>query len=215
MAKPQAKRKSPHDAMPAARPGSAPWQKSYGLYIAGSEAIDDMKLVIRRMEEKWGAGALRLLVDAQLREKFDRQRYLVNQAIWLGELEELRMQTKRMIKAYEALNRAAEAAGATVKPVDQWETVLDYGEVLVVVKTADDALRVRDDGRKKVVWSLEEVANLVDSQMAIMMAKLSFPGATVIKEDSKMPDPLDRLRTALNELDDDLSDLAVVDDCPF
>ena len=41
------------------------------------------------------------------REKFDRQRYLVNQAIWHGELEDVRRETGRMVNAWLALDRVA------------------------------------------------------------------------------------------------------------
>lgn len=211
----KAKPKNAFDVIPPARPGSAPWQTSYGLYIAGSEAIDDMKAVIRKMEEKWGVGALRMMADAELREKFDRQRYLVNQAIWTGSLEEVRLQTKRMVRAYEVLDRAVEASGGHSKPIEQWETVLDFGAVLVVVQHPDDAVKVKADGRRKVVWSLEEVASLIDNHTASIYAKLAFPGATVEKVETRIGDPLDRLRTSGTDLDDDISDLGVLDDCPF
>ncbi len=207
--------KNAFDVVPPARPGSAPWQTSYGLYIAGSEAIDDMKLVIRRMDEKWGIGALRMMAKAELREKFDRQRYLVNQAIWTGSLEEVRLQTKRMVKAYEVLDRAVEASEGVPRPIEQWEVALDFGAVLVVVQHPDDAAKVKDDGRKKVVWSLQEVANLIDSHTASIYAKIEFPGATVERFDTRIGDPLDRLRTSGTDLDDDISDLGVVNDCPF
>jgi len=215
MAKSFQRKRNPNIVLPPSRPGSAPWQTSYGLYIAGSEAIDDMKVVIRAMEDKLGVGALRMKVGAELREKFDRQRYLTNQAIWAGDLEELRTQTKRMISAYRALDKAAEAAGESRKPVEQWEAVLDFGAVLVVVKHPDDVVKVAADGRKKVVWSLDEVAALVDQQTATMYAKLAFPGATVIKTDSQIDDPLNNLKTSDTDLDQDISDIAVVDDCPF
>jgi ectoine hydroxylase-related dioxygenase (phytanoyl-CoA dioxygenase family) len=55
---------------------------------------------------------LRLLVGPELREKFDRQRYLLNQSIWHGELEDVRRESGRMVNAWHALDRAAEAAGA-------------------------------------------------------------------------------------------------------
>ena len=207
--------KNAFDVVPPTRPGSAPWQSSYGTYIAGSEAIDDMKMVIRQMDEKWGIGALRMMADATLREKFDRQRYLVNQAIWTGSLEEVRLQTKRMVSAYRALDRAVEASGGHSRPIEQWEAVLDFGAVLVLVQHPDDAAKVKADGRQKVVWSLQEVAKLIDTHTAAIYAKLEFPGATVERVETRIGDPLDKLRTSYADLDDDLSDFAVSDDCPF
>jgi hypothetical protein len=206
---------NPHQVLPApTRPGPAPWQSSYGLFLAGTEAIEDVKLVAKQFEEKWGLGCLRLKVGAGMREKFDRQRYLYNQAIWNGDLEELRNECRRMCVAYRALDKAAEAGGGVPKPHAQWEAALDDGVVLVVVQDDAAARRVVDDGRRKVVWTMREVACMVDENMAIMMAKVHFPGARIEAFDTATPDPLGRIPTTLAQLDDDLSDM-LVDDCPF
>lgn len=190
------------------RPGPAPWQASYGTYLTGHEAIEDLNQVAKAMEDKWGKGRLRLVVPADLREKFDRQRYLTSQAIWLGELEEVKEQTKRMIKAWNALDRQATEAGAEIKPVEQWEAVLGDGTTLIVVKTLEEASMAKIEGRKAVVWSLQEVAAIVEEQKAILMAKMFFPGATVEHVMWSIPkDPLDAFSTSLAGLDDDLSDL--------
>ena len=215
MARKPIKRNPKQVVAPPSHPGSAPWQSSYGLYIAGSEAIDDMKLVSQQMEAKWGVGALRMHVPADLREKFDRQRYLTNQAMWFGELEDVKTQTKRMINAYRALDMAADALGSPVRPHEQWEVPLTFGAVLVVVRRLEDVQNVKQDGRRKVVWSLDEVAAIVDEHSAILHAKIHFPGAVVAREDNVIVDPLDRLDSSLADLDDDLSDIAVKDDCPF
>ena len=83
------------------------WQQSAGMFIAGQEHVDEMDLTVIEMERKWGVDRLRLLVGVELREKFDRQRYLTNQAIWFGDLESVKRETARMVKAYQALDRAA------------------------------------------------------------------------------------------------------------
>ncbi len=62
------------------------WQRSHGTHIAGRAYLDEADLTASEMEGKWGCGRLRLLVSPELREKFDRQRYLLNQAVWHGEL---------------------------------------------------------------------------------------------------------------------------------
>ena len=55
------------------------------MALAGQEAIDDVHMVAVDMERKWGRGRLRLLVDADLREKFDRHRVIARWTypIWL------------------------------------------------------------------------------------------------------------------------------------
>jgi hypothetical protein len=65
----------------------------------------------RRDGSEVGRDRLRLLVGPELREKFDRQRYLLNQAIWHGELEAVRRESGAWSCAWQALDRAAAAAG--------------------------------------------------------------------------------------------------------
>ena len=76
------------DTRPLGSPRS--WAKTIGGMIAGQAAIDGADVVALAMEERWGAGRLRLLVPTELREKFDRQRFRFNSAIWHGDLEQVR-----------------------------------------------------------------------------------------------------------------------------
>ena len=65
------------------------WQETVGTTIAGQAEIDEVDKVAIAMEKKWGRDRLRLVVGPDLREKFDRQRYLLNQAIWHGDLQKV------------------------------------------------------------------------------------------------------------------------------
>jgi hypothetical protein len=192
----------------------APWAASVNMYVTGSSAVDEMDLVALAMERKWGVDRLRLLVSAELREKFDRQRYLVNQAIWHGELEELRVQTKRMMAAYRVLDREADQAGKlplsmlTEAQVPVMEASLRDGRVLMIV--ADEhaltlAGRLQDD-RHAVVWSVSEVARMIETDAWISAVKLTFPGAEVkgVRVPARVTDPLDRVRDTQGRLDDPL-----------
>jgi len=190
--------------------GSAPWQTSYGLALSGMELIDEMKMVASEVEDRWGVGRLRMLVPVPLREKFDRQRYLTNQAIWHGDLEQVREHTGKMILAYRKLDEVACASGASRKPVEQWECVLGSGMVLVLVKDAQDALNVQKDGRKVVVWTMEEIAMIVEEHTAILHAKQLFEGAEVLKIERSIKDPLDAFATSLAGLDDRVADIPML-----
>ena len=179
------------------------WQSSPGVYIAGQEEVDDLDLVAIEMEKKWGADRLRLLVPKELREKFDRQRYLVNQAVWHGELEDVRRECRRMIKAWRALDGAAEAAGAVpVASGEVWECVGASGAVYALVRQASDARHVKPDGRHVQVYTLDEVAHLLDGFPALAKAKALFPGAAVVKVRTNIGDPLDGLSSSHEPLDD-------------
>jgi len=92
------------------------WDNLHGTYITGRSYIDGAEALAIEMEKKWGADRLRLLVSQELREKFDRQRYLFRQAIEFGPLENVRRESERMRTAYYTLDGAAKAGGAS--PID-------------------------------------------------------------------------------------------------
>jgi hypothetical protein len=116
---------------PDTRPlgGEKSWARTNGTYLKGRAYIDGADKTAAEMEAKWGADRLRLLVSPELREKFDRQRYLFNQAIWFGELEDVRRESGRMVNAWMALDGAAESAGALKLSREVWEVTLADGSV--------------------------------------------------------------------------------------
>jgi hypothetical protein len=180
---------------------SADWLQSNATYLAGQSWVDEMDVVSRDMERYWGVGRLRTLVTPELREKFDRQRFKVNNAIWCGDLEEVKTETKRMVAAWRALDRAAKEAGHRRLSPETWEIGLKDGSVLVLCRSDDDARAVRPDGRQTVVWTLDEVRNMIDSEAWLNAAKREFPGAVVQASKTQIADPLACLITG-SALDD-------------
>lgn len=183
------------------------WSLTNGTYLTGVESIGEMDRVAAEMEAKWGCDRLRLLVPLELRERFDRQRLLVNQAIWHGELEDLRQATARMVKAWRAADRAAEAAGAGPLVPEVWECSLSSGVVVAVVRTDADMQAVRPDGRAVAVWSLEELVRMIEAFPDLLAkAKASFPGITVTKVGMSVSDPLQAVPDTSRGLDKRLDD---------
>ena len=159
------------------------------------------------MERVWGVGRLRLLVDPPLREKFDRQRFLFNQAIQNGDLEAVRRESARMIAAWRTLDGAAQAAGKQPLAREVWEVALTDGSVAAIVPDAVHAVQVVAEGRKLAVYTLDEIARLLSEYRAIVATKLSFPGATVTAVRS-IGDPLDAFPDAKISLDDPVPNFA-------
>jgi hypothetical protein len=184
------------------------WARTNGTYIAGRAYLDGADETAAEMEAKWGADRLRLLVDAPLREKFDRQRYLLNQAIWHGELEQVRRESGRMVAAWVALDRAATAAGKQPLAPQVWEVPLEDGSVAAIVPSIEHAKAVTAEGRQVSVFTLEEIARLLSGYPEIAKAKLVFPGATVTAVRRQVDDPLLAFRDTDEPLDDPIPDLA-------
>jgi hypothetical protein len=189
------------------RKSLATWGRTPGMYISGRAYIDGADETAAEMEAKWGVDRLRLLVPPELREKFDRQRYLFNQAIWHGELEDIRREAGRMVNAWQALDRAAVAAGAVKAKPEVWE-VAGANFVYAIVRDDYDAYSVNAEGRQVVVFTLEEIARLLAAYPDIAQAKAVFPGAQITAVVRRsIDDPLDALRDSDTGLDDPIPDL--------
>jgi hypothetical protein len=180
------------------------WARTNGTYIAGRAYIDGADQTAAEMEAKWGADRLRLLVPPELREKFDRQRYLFNQAVWHGELETVRTEANRMVNAWLALDRAAVAAGKQPLAPEVWEVALADGRVAAIVPTGDHAAKVNADGREVVVYTLDEIGRLLSAYPDIAVVKATFPGATVTAINRTVEDPLDAIADTADALDEPL-----------
>jgi len=182
------------------------WAQTPNTWIAGQAAINGTDQVAVTMEAKWGVGRLPLLVSTELREKFYRQDYLLNQAIWHGDLEAVRTQAARMASAWRALDGAAEAAGAEHLSSEVWEVALEDGTVAAIVQQDYFVHEVARSGRKVAIYTLEEIGRMLSNYRAVTDCKLAFPGATVTAV-RRPHDPLDDIRDTIGGLDEPINDL--------
>jgi hypothetical protein len=181
------------------------WADSQGQWLAGRSYIDEADHAANEMEAKWGCGRLRLLVSPELREKFDRQRYLLNQAIWHGDLQMVIREAQRMAKAWRVLDAKASEAGAQPVHADTWEVALKDGSVAVIARDKASAGHVVREGRKLSVYTLDEIGRLLESISTVNLVKQSFPGATV-EQIRPVRDPLDAFHSSAASLDDPFED---------
>ena len=122
--------------------------------------LDGLDETARQMEQKWGVGRLRLLVDDALRAKFDAQKAKLDAAIATDQEIYVRAQAAGMRRAWQVLDRAATEAGAQPLAPEVWECVLpSSGEVVSIVRTEAEAHHVAREGE---VWTLAEVGVLIE-----------------------------------------------------
>lgn len=169
----------------------APWARSHGEYISGQAYIDEADQAAVAADGKWGVGRLRLLVGPELREKFDRQRYLFNQAIWHGDLEAVRRESGRMENAYRALDAAA--VEQPTRPHEVLEVALADGTVAVIVPDNRAVEAGQASGRQVAVYTLAEIGRLLSAYPDIVKAKQIFPGAEVTDVRPPPRDPLESI----------------------
>ena len=113
-----------------------------------------------------------------------------------------------MVKAWLALNAAAEAAGKLPISPHVWEVALEDGSVAAIVPDNDHAHAVVAEGRQVAVYTLDEIARFLSIYPAIAKAKLTFPGSTVTAVRRSVDDPLLAIHDTQADLNDPVPDLS-------
>lgn len=157
------------------------WQE----YDAIQAVIDGVDQVAQGMERKWGVGRLELLVEDDLREKFRRQQRRFNEAITEHEVHKVRQAGSAMRRGWEVLDAAATKAGAKELELSVWEIRMPDGRVAAFCRDNTEAFAATWTGRYVDVWTVEEIARIIEKFPEIAIAKQVFPGATVTNVRSK------------------------------
>lgn len=155
------------------------------------EGVDGAR---KAAETEWGCERLPLLVGDEWRAKFRKQ-----QAKWSALLQDAwqadrltgeQMQAVRsaaggMIRGYAKLAEVAVEAGHRPIFPDVWEFPLEDGSVAAFVRSNDEAAKVIADGRYLQVYTLAEVATLINTLVpeSLQLAKVVFPGAKFTSTD--------------------------------
>jgi hypothetical protein len=176
--------------MKQAIPKRIGWQE----YDAIQAVIDGVDQVAQTMERKWGVGRLELLVGDDLREKFRRQLRRFNEAITEHDVYKVRQAGDGMRRGWAALDKAAATAGAGQLDPAVWEVRMPDGRVAAFCRENVDAYAATWSGRYVDVWTMAEVARIIEKFPDIALAKTVFPGATVTNVRTK------RLQEPVGEL---------------
>lgn len=148
------------------------------------DGVDDARW---RMEQKWGAGRLELLVDDLTRARFARQRVTWREALkaaWESpfltrdQLALVERKAGAMRRGFEAMDAQAEEAGHRPIAPWVWEVPMKDGSVAALVQTQAEVGRVIAEGRHVYVFTLAEVGYVMDLLPEVLcQAKVHFPGA--------------------------------------
>ena len=132
-------------------------------------------------EKKWGVARLETLVSQTTLESYRRGWIAYRTAIDDYDANAVEAIAPKMIAALAFMDREATNAGHLPLSVDAWETALTDGTVLAIVRTMPEAhaLAKEANGRQRVVYSLVEIARIIEHYEMTNAIKLSFPGATV------------------------------------
>ena len=152
-----------------------------------SSIISGFDKIAIEMERKWGIDRLRLLVPDDDREKFDRQAANFDAAINSSDISETRLHAEAMKRAWQALDKIADTAGAeTLKP-DVWEIRLpSSGDVVAFVRTEAEAHQLAREGQE--AYTAADIATAIEGLGETSRhIKRMWPGAKVERVEVKPP----------------------------
>ena len=139
-------------------------------------------------DRKWGENRLITLVDSEMREKFWIQNSRVHQFIVQKDQVRFDAAVAGMIRAFGVLDAKATEAGfqPAGKDIPRIEWEMDNGQVMVVVRTLNEALAIqtsRTDLRDEHIWSLEELEVFMMEPIVqdVIKVKAMVPTAKVTK----------------------------------
>jgi hypothetical protein len=180
-----------------------------------TQAADIITLVDTRAKEvnrRWGHNRLPYLVPLEWMEKFKRQKSSWDLAAFEctgsplpADLERMRVQGEAMLRAYDKLEQIATESGRGPLPAGQWEFELKDGSLVILVQDKAEMAQVDLHGRSAQVWSLDEIAEVIQNFPILSAAKDIFPSAEVMQVEVATS------RKVKAKLDDELSDIPFFD----
>lgn len=147
-----------------------------------SAAIEALDNIVVDFENRWGIDRLPSLVDEALRNRFYDQLDRLNAAIHADIGSEVKAEAEAMARGYAALERVAKANGHKELSGEFWEAAMPNGQVLAICRTFEEQAKVARENRDMVVYSVEEIANILaawEGHKDVTLAKHLFPGAEV------------------------------------
>jgi len=175
-------------------------RRSFGPNERAIEKIRSALLVhdktVSDYQSRWGIDRLPDLVGPELRERFELQCDKLNKAIRESNVDEVEKLVPVSCRAYAALEKAAREAGEKELTGEAWEAPIPSGGVLCITRSDYEAVKVAKERPDAVVWSVEEVARVIDAYDAaklMSLVKAKMPDAIfsgVQAKDGKLDDAI-------------------------
>lgn len=170
------------------------WQPDLARDLVKSRvqsAVWDYDQAIDRVEKVWGIDRLPYLVGDATRLKWWRAVDALNEAIHANDADKTRSLVDNLIRGLDKLIDEATAAGHQPLSPDIWETPMQDGTTLRIVRSYPENAAHFDDGRTVRTFTIEEIARLVEGLPGITTTKAFFPHAVVTKVRTKSEEMVD------------------------
>lgn len=148
-----------------------------------NQHIHKLDQVTVEYEAKWGVGRLEKLVSENLAQKWNSQKDKLNDAIRDRDPARVAALVDGCVRGYAALEAEALKNGHTLNPPEWWDVQHESGRVYRIVKSEPQS-RLAAQGCLSdgvTVYTLQEVARLLDSFDHVNKVKDSFTEAKVVK----------------------------------
>ena len=162
-------------------------KSKHDLAVEMVAALNKLDATARAMERKWGAARLPSLVDDGLAARFYNQHRKVAEASRDHRDRDTITEAGKMLTAWQYLDGEATRLGAEPIHPSVWEVVSD-GNVIAIVRDEDEAAAVDPGGRYVTVYTLAEIARLLEANPTVAAIKERFPGARVVEPRTRPPD---------------------------
>lgn len=137
-----------------------------------NQLLDKLDTKAAEVESRWGVARLERLVSFEMAQKWSRQMGRLQKAISENDVFTLPEIVSGTIRGYDALEADAIAQGN--KPHDApfaWTVGLPSGRTLAIVRSPKDASLMNDlkrDHGDVVVWTIDEVANIIEREYTLV-----------------------------------------------
>jgi hypothetical protein len=154
-------------------------------------SIERLDAVAADMEIKWGVGRLPELVAPSLADKFHQQQAILDTHIEAKDAQAAADAADAMVRAWQALDSAAQISGALPIFQTQWQGTTPAGQKVRLVRQAESSLNMLEDG--ELMLTFDEVLLLVDKMPDLLReVKAAFPSTiTRITDKPDKPDEMD------------------------
>jgi len=138
------------------------------------KAVDHLDAVAAEMEIKWGVGRLPELVAPSLADKFYQQQSILDAHIEAKNAQAVTEAAGAMVRAWQALDSAAQISGALPIFQTQWQGTTPAGQKIRLVRQAESSLNMLEDD--ELMLTFDEVLLLVDKMPDLLRkVKAAFP----------------------------------------
>lgn len=153
-------------------------------------ALDETAI---RCEEKWGIDRLQKIVPPETASRFGSAKAKLDAALEADDADEVARRASVLARGWEALDKAATAAGHQPEEVEAWLWRDEDGKPHAFVRDVADAVKYGKRHPGVVIWSMPEVVRTAAAFAAEMgklgtAAKTTFPGAEIVDiRDKEVP----------------------------